>query len=92
MLKETSHKDKISQTTVYEWHRRFSEGRKKLEDMKAGDESGKCGRHKRHLLRKLYRQTRKLPVDRFFASYGTLYQILMEELHMSKVKYIFNVV
>jgi len=48
MLKETSHKDKISQTTVYEWHKRFSEGRTdehNLKTMKAGEESGKCERH-----------------------------------------------
>jgi len=32
MLKETLHKDKISQTTVYELHKIFSEGRTKPED------------------------------------------------------------
>jgi len=32
MLKEALHKDKISQTKVYEWHKRFSEGQTQFED------------------------------------------------------------
>jgi len=93
MLKETSHKDILSQTTVYEWHKRFSEGRTKVEDKEGRLRKRKMRTSLTSSVEEALQADRPATVrglaDRFGVSYGTVYQILTEELHISKVKYIF---
>jgi len=95
MLKATSHKDKISQTTVYEWHKRFSEGRTQLEDNEGRGRKRKMRTSLTSSVEEALQADRRATVrglaDRFGASYGTVYRILTEELHMSKVKYIISI-
>ena len=65
-----------------------------MKTTKAGEENGKCERHYtvtssvEEALQADRRATVRGLADRFGASYGTVYRILTEELHMSKVKYI----
>ena len=94
MLKETSFKDKISQTTVYEWHKRFSEGRTKLDDNEGRGRKRKIRTSLTSSVEEALQADRRATVrglaDRFDASYGTVYRILTEELHITKVKCIIN--
>jgi len=84
-------KDKISRTMVYKWHKRFSEGQTKLEDSEDRRRKFKMRTSLTSSFEEALQADRRATMqglaDRFGASYGTVYQILMEELHMSKVKY-----
>jgi transposase len=89
MLNETPYKGTVSQTTVYEWHKRFKDGRTSLECDTGRGRKRKLRTNLTSSIVDVLEKDRRVTVrglaEMFGVGYGTVHRILTEELKMSKV-------
>ncbi|XP_052806297.1 protein GVQW3-like [Mya arenaria] len=89
MIQTTSVKNSVSRSLVFEWHRRFRDGRESLEDDEGRGRKKKYGATLVTSIADALAKDRRLKVrtlsEMFDVGYGTIHRILTEDLQMSKV-------
>ena len=78
-------KECMSRTRVFEWHKRFREGRADVED----DEHSRRPTISKNKIEKIVREdcwlSIRLIAERMFINKETVWQVLHDNLHMTKV-------
>lgn len=89
MIKETSAGNNISRTQVFEWHRRFREGRMSVEDDKGRGRKRSIDATSVDAIKDVVLSNRRVTIrdvcDVTGHSYGTVNRIITGELNMRKV-------
>ncbi|XP_052775779.1 protein GVQW3-like [Mya arenaria] len=89
MIQTTSVKNSVSRSLVFEWHRRFRDGRESLKDDEGRGRKKKYGATLVTSIADALAKDRLLKVrtlsEMFGVGYGTIHRILTEDLQMSKV-------
>ena len=80
-------KECMSRTRVFEWHKRFHEGRTDVEDDERSQRPtiSKTTNNNREIVREGRRLSIRLIAERMSIDKETMWQVLHENLHMTKV-------
>jgi len=85
----TKGKDSVSRSLVFSWHKRFKDGEESIEDREREGRKRKITATLVASIEQALQEDRRLTVrtlsDMFDISIGTIYTILREDLHMTKV-------
>ncbi|XP_052777722.1 protein GVQW3-like [Mya arenaria] len=89
MIQTTSVKNSVSRSLVFEWHRRFRDGRESLKDDEGRERKKKYGATLVTSIADALVKDRRLKArtlsEMFDVGYGTIHRILTEDIQMSKV-------